>query len=143
MNGPIADSDSLTLFFLVLAMLVYRTVDLLSARKKLEQLAVRVKWGADGKITFPVLREAYRICKDNAREVLPSLRILMLVRQEFVAGMMGIYLLLFTMIGFSALLSDDVRTGRKASLIVAIATAIVSFTSSIVNFMVEKVKVYI
>lgn len=134
--------ETLTLFFLVTAMLLYRTVDLLAARKKLDQLAARVKWW-DGSPSFLVLRKAFKLWNHNAREVVPSLRVLMLIRKEFLPGLMGIYLFLFAMLGYSTLLFDDVRSGKKASFIVAIATAIVSFTSSIVNYIIEKVKVHI
>lgn len=137
MNTPSA--DSLTLFILVAAMLVYRTVDLVSTKEKLEQVALRTNWWT-GKFTFAVLRGALRHCKRDARVLLPRISLLMRIREEFVAGLMLLYLFLFMIVGLCVLLSEGVRTGAKVTLVVAIVTAIISLISSIINLLIEKVK---
>jgi hypothetical protein len=147
-------NDFPTLFFLVTAMLVYRTVDLLCTKEKLEQLASRATWWKkesitfkawwkNESITFSVIIGAARTTKHNARAVLLHFKILMLIRQEFIAGTMVLYLSLLAMIGYSVMLSEYVRTGNGASLVVAVATALVSLVASLMNYEIEKVKVYL
>jgi hypothetical protein len=135
-------NDSPTLFFLVSAMLVYRTIDLLATRVKLEQLRLRATWWRSEAITLTVIRGAVRASKQNAREVLFHVNILMRIHSEFIAGMMVLYLAILAGIGYAVLLWD-VRDGSGASFVVAMATATVSLLTSALNFEIEKVKIYL
>ena len=123
--SPVLSNDFPTLFFLVTAMLFYRTLDLLSTKEKLEQIALRATWWRSDGVTFSVVRAARRATKHNARAVLMHFKVLMRLRQEFIAYLMFLYLILFAGVGFSVLLVDSVRNGSGASFVVAIATATV------------------
>jgi hypothetical protein len=141
--GITVANDLPTLFLLVTAMLCYRTLDLLSTKVKLEQVALRATWWSDTCAKYSLVRMAIRATNHNARTVLFHLKILMRIRQEFIAYMMFLYLFLFAFVGFSVLLFDAVRSGGGASFVVAIATAIVSFLTSAMNYEIEKVRIYL
>lgn len=136
-------NESLTLFVLVTAMLAYRTVDLLSTRQKLDQIAKRAPCARNGQTSFGQRREVRRSNGVHARTALAHLRWVMLLRKEFYAAMMGLYLLIFAGIGYSVLTIEAVQSGRALSLVVAGATALVSLIYSAVNLEVERVKVYV
>ncbi len=139
----ILGADSLTLFILVSAMLCYRAVDLYSIRKKLDQLAAKTRWWTGPEITYSVVRAARKQCGGNTRSVLFQFKLLMGFRQDFVAGMMLLLLSVFAIVGFSVLLSADVRSGNKVGVLIAIATALVSAVASVTNLIIEQVKVHI
>jgi hypothetical protein len=136
-------ADPLTLFILVSAVLIYRTVDLVSTKVKLEQLAVKASWWTGEGLSFSVLRAAVRACKTNTRTVVSCFRLLMRIRADFVAGLMLLILALFAIVGYSVLLSEGVRTGARATLVVAVITALVSLIASVTNLLIEKVKIHL
>jgi hypothetical protein len=138
-QSPIADSK--TLFFLVTAMLVYRSIDLLTTRAKLEQLAVKNSILNAERVDLAAMRQIVRICGDNARVIIPHVRFVMFLRREFLAGMMLLYLFILLMIGIWTQISDAVRNGNGESFVVAVATALVSLIASALNFELEKVKI--
>ncbi|TAK93477.1 MAG: hypothetical protein EPO07_18070 [Verrucomicrobia bacterium] len=95
------------------------------------------------RISRKIMRNAVRAKERNVRAVLWHLNFLMSVRREFIAGMMLLYLLILTFIGFSVYLLDGEQEGGGASFVVAVATAVVSLLSSAINCELEKIKTYL
>jgi hypothetical protein len=137
----IPNGDSKTLFFLVTAMLVYRSIDLLTTRAKLEQMAVKNPILNAERVDVSAMRHIVRICGDNARIMIPHVRFIMFLRREFLAGMMLLYLFILLIIGLWTQISNALRSGTGESFVVAIATGLVSLIASAVNFELEKVKI--
>lgn len=98
-------NSSSTLFVLVTAMLVYRTIDLLSVKQKLEQIAKKAPCAPDGGMTYAQKKRAARAYGVHARTVLRDLRVVMWLRKEFFSSMMGLYLVVFSLLGYSVLYS--------------------------------------
>lgn len=130
-----------TLFFLLIAMLTYRTIDLLTIRQKLEQLASRVsrdvQWNAP---TIVRMRSVRRLCRDESRTFLVYYKVMNKIRLEFVSLLMGLYLFIFAVVGFSLLSSVSVKNGKEGNLVVAVVTALVSLLASLLNLALEFVR---
>jgi len=133
-----------TLFVLIAGVLIYRVADLFSTKQKLEQLASRTAWENNKRLSFSMIRGIARNTR-NVNAVLLRFKILMLVREDFLLYLAFLILFVFTSLGVAVWLSDDIRNGgnASASFIVAIIAAIVSFAASVLNLIVENVRIYL